>query len=172
MTARRVLPILGGSPAVWTACVLFFQGALLAGYAYAHLVSVRLRPRAAVIVHIAVLAAGAALLPVGIGAAPVALLEAPVGWLLTALAAGVGGPFIAVAAGAPLLQRWLTRTPHRAGRDPYFLYAASNAGSLLGLLAYPLFVEPLTGLGTQEFAWSGLYIVYAALVVACGVMML
>lgn len=171
LVAKMLLPTLGGSPAVWNTCLVFFQAALLAGYAYAHLLCGRLRPRASVVAHTAALAAPLALLPVGVANASGPPSGEPTAWLLIALAAGVGAPFVAVAAGAPLLQRWFSHTSRRRAGDPYFLYAASNAGSLLGLLAYPLLVEPLSPLRAQEWAWSALYAVYAALVIACGVKM-
>jgi protein-L-isoaspartate O-methyltransferase len=142
MAAKLVLPLLGGAPAVWNGCMLFFQAALLAGYLYAHLLG-RLPPRAQVTLHAALLAVAFVSLPLSLGqraAGPGA--SAPLPWLLVTLAVIVGFPFFVLAATGPLLQRWFSRTDHPDARDPYFLYAASNAGSLAGLLAYPFVLEP------------------------------
>ncbi|MBI2362408.1 MAG: hypothetical protein HYV15_03375, partial [Elusimicrobia bacterium] len=164
MTAKALLPLFGGTAAVWTACMLFYQAALLAGYAYAHALR-RLSPRAEAAVHLALLAAAAACLPPGIraGWAPEPGAGAPA--LLGALALAAGLPFLALAAGAPLLQRWYAR----AGRseDPYFLYAASNLGSFGALLAYPFLVEPLWDLRAQGRLWSGAYAGLLALWCVC-----
>ena len=133
--AKIILPRYGGSPAVWTTAALFFQLALLAGYLYAHLAS-RLALRAQLALHAVLIAAALAMLPVsassiGMGA------EAPVLSLLAVLAASLGLPVFALSATAPLLQQWFSRTGHLHATDPYFLYAASNAGSLLALVGYP-----------------------------------
>jgi hypothetical protein len=147
--AKLVLPTLGGTPGVWNTCMVFFQTALLAGYAYAHLTPALLGVRLQALAHLALLAVPLALLPFGDVArsAPPAGAT-PVVWLLTLLLTTVGLPFFVVAASGPLLQKWFAHTDHPAARDPYFLYAASNLGSLLALLGYPLVVEPallLTG---------------------------
>ncbi len=169
MVSRLVLPRLGGSPAVWNTCVLFFQMALLLGYLYADIVATRLRPRLQVPVHALLLLAGLVSLPLGIGeGAPPAGASPPL-WLLARLATTVGLPFLAISATAPMLQSWFARTAHRAAHDPYFLYAASNTGSLLALLAYPVAIETTIGLTAQRTLWSAGFAVVAALVLACGV---
>jgi hypothetical protein len=146
--ARLVLPLLGGAPAVWNTAMVFYQGLLLAGYAYAHFLSSRLRPKAQVMVHAGVLVAAFAFLPFALPSGlEVAGEGSPVRWLLGVLAVGVGLPFFAVSATSPLLQKWFAGSGHPAAGDPYFLYAASNGGSLLGLLGYPLLVEPNSSLG-------------------------
>src|SRR5262245_46089462 len=142
MVARMVLPQLGGSPSVWNTSMCFFQAMLLAGYLYAHLLATRFDRRAQALIHAAVLLAAAAFLPIDLTQVTPPADGIPVLWLMGRLALGVGVPFFAVAATAPLLQRWFSRTDHPAAADPYFLYAASNAGSLLALLSYPLLVEP------------------------------
>jgi hypothetical protein len=142
MAAKLVLPRLGGAPAVWNGCMLFFQAALLAGYLYAHLLT-RAAPRTQVVVHAALAALAFFALPLALPAAfadPGA--EAPLAWLVTVLALMVGLPFLVLAATGPLLQRWFSATDHPHAKDPYFLYAASNLGSLAGLLAYPFVIEP------------------------------
>lgn len=172
MVAKTLLPLLGGSPAVWNTCMVFFQVALLAGYVYAHLLSTRIPARLQWAVHLCVLGAGVAALPIALPAALSGGPESsdpPTLWLLIALAWTAGLPFFAVASAGPLLQRWFSRTGHRSAGDPYFLYAASNAGSMLGLLSYPLLVEPGLDLGGQAAAWAGGFVVFAVLALGCGV---
>lgn len=167
--ARLVLPLLGGAPAVWNTAMVFYQGLLLAGYGYAHLLSSRFRPRTQIMVHAGVLAAALIFLPFAVPAGwELPAGENPVPWLLGVLAAGVGLPFFAVSATSPLLQKWFAASGHPAAGDPYFLYAASNAGSLLGLLGYPLLVEPNSSLGWQCAAWAAAFGGFALLSVACG----
>lgn len=186
MVAKMILPRLGGTPVVWNTCMVFFQAGLLLGYAYAHGLTRRLRPRAQLAVHAVVLLLPFLVLPLRIRAStPSFEGGAPIAWLLGTLALAVGLPFFAVSVTAPLLQRWLATTDHGAGRDPYFLYAASNAGSLGGLLAYPLLLEPLFPLGvapeggtgpgggiSQGELWTAGYAVFALLALAAGVLML
>lgn len=173
MVAKMLLPGLGGSPAVWNTCMVFFQAALLAGYAYAHGIGDRLGQRRGPTLHIIVLLLPLAVLWLGGPAGRAPSPEAwPVGWLLMTLAATVGLPFVVVSTGAPLLQRWFAATAHARARDPYFLYAASNAGSLLALLGYPLILERLVGVREQWTLWSAGYILWAALVLACAAVVL
>jgi len=158
MVGKMLLPAFGGSPGVWTACLLFFQSALLAGYAYAHLGAARLGPRAQAVLHGALAAAALALLPIRPPAGPPPTSDAGAGptfWLLGALAASAGLPLALLSATSPLLQRWYALAGGgKAPRDPFFLYAASCAGNLAALAAYPLVVEPLTTLGRQSRAWA------------------
>lgn len=165
MVGKFVLPLLGSSPEVWPTTVLFFQAVLLAGYAFAHVTS-RLPARRQAVVQLGVIVAAAAVLPIGVpDSAPPASAN-PIPWLVALLATTAGLPFFALAALGPMLQRWLAGTRHRAARDPYFLFAASNGGSLLGLLAYPLVLEPQLSLGGQGTAWSIVYALAFALVLA------
>ncbi|MFV0296981.1 MAG: fused MFS/spermidine synthase [Hyphomicrobiaceae bacterium] len=155
MFARLVLPILGGAPSVWAVAMLFFQAALLAGYCYAHLL-IRLLPVAWTgIVHLAVCALAVLFLPIAL---PHGMGDPPVGdpalWQLKLFAVGVGLPFFAVAANAPLLQAWFAASRHPHANDPYFLYGASNLGSLLVLLAYPLVLEPAFGVTALTWVWT------------------
>jgi hypothetical protein len=170
MTGRLVLPLLGGTPAVWTTCLVFFQGVLLVGYAWAHLIS-RWHPPVQVLVQLAVLGGALVVLPIGFdsGWQPPAS-DVPVGWLLTVLVLSVGLPVFALATNAPTLQRWFSQSDDVRRHDPYFLYAVSNAGSLLGLLSYPLLWEPLVPLSKQRWLWSAAYVVLVALVGACGLL--
>jgi hypothetical protein len=174
LAGKMVLPLLGGAPAVWNTCLLFFQAALLAGYAYV-LASTRwLSARAQVVLHVALLLVAALALPVVINEAKVGTPDEahPALWLLKTLALTAGLPFFALSASAPLLQNWFSRTRDRAAGDPYFLYAASNAGSLLALLAFPVLFEPSLTLGGQSRAWTVAYCALVLLVLACAVVAL
>lgn len=166
MTAKALLPLFGGTAAVWTACMLFYQAVLLAGYAYAHLL--RRLPRGVQAgVHLAFLAGAALALPPGPPADWVPEPGAGLGALLGVLARSAGLPLLALSAGAPLLQDWYAGAGERRSRDPYFLYAASNAGSFLSLLAYPFVVEPSLDLFSQGRAWSWGYGALLLLWAAC-----
>jgi len=173
MVAKTVLPILGGTPMVWNTCVLFFQILLLAGYAYAHGVTRWLGTRRSGAAYVAVLVLPLLALPFAIGpdAQPPADGGNPIGWLLLVLAKSIGLPFFALAATAPILQRWFSDTDHPAAKDPYFLYAASNAGSLIALIAYPLVIEPTLRLRLQNQLWAigyGEFVLAACIAVAAG----
>jgi hypothetical protein len=163
MMGRFVLPWFGGTPSVWTTCMLFFQAALLGGYLYAHWLGSFRDPRAAGWMHAGVLAFSLLFLPV----APRADLwkpftpDAPVRQILTLLAANAAGPFFVLASTAPLLQRWFSL--RFAKSSPWRLYALSNLGSFLALLSYPFAVEPFFRLRTQAWIWSALYAAFAAL---------
>jgi len=166
LVGKTLLPVLGGSPAVWSTCMVFFQAVLLLGYLYAHALTRRLAPRWQWVVHLGVLfAAGAVLpLPVDIGEPGAA---DPRWWTLRTLLVTVGLPFFALSATAPLLQHWFSRTRDPRAPDPYFLYAASNAGSLLGLLGY-LALEPAATRSAQAFGWAVAFWAVAALIGVCG----
>ncbi len=154
MVGKMILPLLGGTPAVWSTCMVFFQAALLGGYAYAHALTTRLRPSRQVLVHVVALALPFAVLPLAVNPRLLRGGEAnPILDVLTLLSLSVGLPFLVVSATAPLLQKWFTHTGHPAARDPYFLYAASNLGSMLALLGYPTLVEPRLHL--QGSSWLG-----------------
>jgi hypothetical protein len=168
MVGKFMLPSLGSTPEVWTTTVLFFQVVLLAGYAYAHLTS-RLSPRRQTLLQLGLLAVAAVVLPIAVPDAEPPDSGNPIPWLLGVLAVTAGPPFLVLAANGPMLQRWLAGSRHRAGRDPYFLFAASNGGSLLGLLAYPLFVERLLTLDGQGELWALGYGFAALLVLASAV---
>ncbi len=166
MTGKTVLPLLGGAPSTWNACVLLFQALLLAGYGYAHLSASRLPLARQAVVQLALLALALGLLPF-LPPPSVSSREGPLGLLLATLISALGLPFFVLSAGTPLLQRWLARTDPTGERDPYFLYALSNAGSLLALLAYPTLVEPFLPLRRQYALWRLAYVAYAATMLAC-----
>ena len=164
LVSKLLLPVLGGSAAVWNTCMVFFQTALLAGYLYSDLTTRWLQPRIQALLHLALLALAALVLPVALraGDAPPPG-ENPVPWLLGTLALIVGPPFVAIAASAPMLQAWYARSGARGASDPYFLYAASNLGSLLSLLAYPTLIEPRLRLAEQGVWWTAGYVALIAL---------
>ncbi len=166
LIARLILPWFGGSAAVWTTCMLFFQSLLLAGYAYAHASSARLAPRTQALLHIALLAAAAATLPI----APEESWkpegeEEPVTAILLLLGAAVGLPYLLLSATSPLVQAWFARA--RPGGNPYRLFALSNVASLAALVGYPLLVEPNLTNGEQVEGWSWLFGLFA---LACAVL--
>lgn len=167
MFAKQVLPGLGGSPAVWNTCMVFFQATLLLGYLYAHASTRWLGPRRQAIVHLLLLAAPVVSLPIIPGSASTDATEHPVRWLLSTMTISVGVPFFVVSTSAPLLQRWFATLPVPSARDPYFLYAASNLGSLTALVAYPLVVEPTLGIRAQSIWWAAGYFVFAVMAAAC-----
>ena len=154
MFTKMVLPMLGGAPSVWSVAMVFFQAALLAGYAYAHLLARTLDGQAA-LVHLGVLAVAAFTLPIGIAQGFGTPPSTGVGlWLVGLFAASIGLPFAALSASAPLLQSWFAASGHPQARNPYVLYAASNLGSFAALLAYPLAIESLLTLRMQAWVWS------------------
>src|SRR5471032_2286747 len=170
---KMVLPRLGGSPAVWSVAMVFFQSLLLGGYAYAHYL-MQLRNRMIpVVVHLALLVIALLTLPLSIASG---WGEPPTSgyafWLLGLFAVSIGLPFFALAANNPLLQAWFVRTGHPSGPDPYFLYASSNIGSFLALLSYPVLLEPMFTLRTQNLIWTSGYGLLILLIAACGVLLL
>jgi SAM-dependent methyltransferase len=171
MFARFVLPLAGGTPAVWATAMAFFTTVLLLAYVYAHWTTSRLGARRQAIVHLVVAAVPLALLPVGLPDWDPPATSTPAWWVLGVLAVSVGLPFFVVATTAPLLQRWLTATDHPDAADPYFLYRTSNAGSLVGLLAYPALLEPVLGLTDQAELWSIGYLAFAALLAASAIVL-
>lgn len=165
MVAKLVLPLLGGSSSVWNTSIAFFQTALLVGYGYAHLLQKVRSVRIQALVHVAALLAAALALPLRV----TELLGEPSSvypslWLLGVLAVSIGAPFAILSATAPLVQAWHARTVHaETGAEPYALYAASNLGSLLALLAYPAVVEPLATVHGQTTGWSVGYVAFVML---------
>lgn len=166
--AKMLLPWYGGTPAVWNTCVLFFQGVLLAAYGYAHLLGSGNRWRRWIPAHLALMAIPLAMVPIAIDSdsaprAGVPPFLSQFGMLVTI----VGLPFFAVATTTPLVQRWLAGTGAAAGRDPYPLYAASNLGSLMALLAYPVVIEPWLDLTEVSRLWTAGYVVLLLLLGGC-----
>ena len=172
MVAKMLLPVLGGAPATWAVSLCFFQALLLAGYAYAHLVGLTLATRWALVVHAGLLLAAFATLPIQLPPDLAPPEGSPYLWLLAMLATLVGLPFFTLSANAPLLQLWFGRSGHRRSADPYFLYGASNAGSLVALLAYPVLIEPLLRCHVQSHAWNWGFLALVLAVVGCGLVLL
>src|SRR3984893_4777654 len=170
---KMVLPRLGGSPAVWSVAMVFFQSLLLAGYAYAHFLMQIKNRVIPVAVHLALLVVAISTLPLSIASS---WGDPPTSgyafWLLGLFLVSIGLPFFALAANNPLLQAWFVRTGHPAGPDPYFLYASSNIGSFLALLSYPVLLEPMFSLRTQNLMWTGGYGLLILLIGACGLLLL
>src|SRR3954452_15187215 len=170
---KIVLPRFGGSPAVWSVAMVFFQSLLLAGYGYAHYLIQIPNRRLAVAVHLLLLVAALLSLPLSIASG---WGEPPTSgyafWLLGLFAVSIGLPFFALAGNNPLLQAWFFRTGHPSGPDPYFLYASSNIGSFLALLSYPVLLEPMFTLRWQNLIWTGGYGLLVVLIAACAVLLL
>ena len=168
MVAKMILPLLGGSPAVWNTCLLFFQGCLLIGYAYAHYASSWLGIKRHAWIHLGLVFAAMLTLPIALPmqwfARPT---DNPSELVLGSLTVSIGFPFLVITAGGPLLQKWFAQCRHSAARDPYFLYAASNAGSLVGLLAYPILLEPHLTLSQQSRYWLYGYVALSTLIALC-----
>jgi len=174
MAAKRILPWFGGGAGVWTSALLFFQTALLAGYAYSHLVARRLSPRLQVLVHSSALVAATALLAVR-GLLPADVWkpvdgDLPASRILAMLLVYIGAPYVLLAATSPLVQVWFART--NPNRSPYRLYALSNVGSLAALLSYPFLIEPHVGIARQGLAWAALFAVFAAALIGAGALSL
>jgi hypothetical protein len=170
MFARMVLPRFGGSPSVWNTCNFFFQAVLLAGYGYAHWMARRFDIRGQATLQLALLLVAFVVLPVSVADWNSSADANPVFPLLGVLFVSMGLPFFAVAASAPLLQRWFSGTNHPAARDPYFLYAASNLGSMLALLSYPILLEPNLRLADQSWLWTVSYGLLVALTLGCALL--
>lgn len=172
MIAKMILPTLGGTPAVWNTCMVFFQAALLVGYAYAHFGTTLLGVRRQAGLHVVLLLLPFLVLPISIAKLGTPPGDAnPIPWVLMLLAVSTGLPFFVVSASAPLLQKWFADTGHPAARDPYFLYAASNLGSMLALLGYPILVEPYLPVSLQSLYWAIGYGVLVALTICCAVLL-
>jgi hypothetical protein len=174
MLAKMILPMLGGTPAVWNTCLVFYQAMLLAGYLYAHAAMKWFGRRTQIAVHMAIVLSPfliLSILPLHLppGWEPPAQAN-PVPWLFALLFVSVGLPFFALAASTPILQRWYADSGSMQAADPYFLYAASNAGSLVGLLAYPLLLEPMLRLTRQSHLWTFGYMLFVALTLTCGLL--
>lgn len=168
LIGKYILPWFGGSPGVWTTCLLFFQVLLLAGYAYAHLSSTRLRPQRQMLLHLVLLAAALACLPI----TPSERWKPQPGdnptlAILGLLTVSIGLPYFVLSASGPLLQSWFSRA--QPGRSPYRLYSLSNVGSLLALLSYPFFFEPRFSRRTQALLWSAGLLLYAACCAYCAI---
>src|SRR5215210_7244463 len=173
MFAKFVLPSFGGTPAVWTGSMMFFQAALLLSYLYVHATTTWLGARRQAVLHLVVVLLPLLVLPVAVPAkewAPGAAGN-PIFYLLGLLTVAIGLPFFAISATNPLIQRWVADTDHPSAKDPYFLYRASNLGSVIGLLGYPLLMEPSMRLANQGVLWSIGYGLLVVMVFASAVVL-
>lgn len=161
---KMILPAVGGTAATWVTALMFYQAALLLGYLYSFLLTRRGSPRRQAAIHLAVFALAAMTLPPTLHPPSAALAGWPVLQVLAMLTAGIGAPLFVLSATAPLVQQWFTHTAHEDARDPFFLYVASNVGSLGALIAYPVLVEPNLGVAAQTHLWAAGFAVLAALI--------
>jgi len=171
MITKHLVPTLGGAPGVWNTAMCFFQAVLLLGYLFAHLTHRLFSKKVQSLAHFALLGASLLWLPLSIVLTEVDVLANPSGWLVATLAFSVGLPFLALSSNSPTLQAWFANTDHPDRENPYFLYSASNLGSMVALLAYPVLIEPYLDLAEQRLSWSLLYGVLVVLLVVCAVLM-
>ncbi len=165
---KLLLPLLGGSPAVWNTCMVFYQMLLFFGYLYAHFISTRLPKLRQIQVHGAFILISLIALPVALPENMAPPTEAnPTLWLVWVLFISIGLPFFVLSTTSPLIQKWFSHVGHHTSHDPYYLYAASNIGSLLALLSYPFIIEPNIGLSMQKSAWSVGFIVLILFIGGC-----
>ncbi len=165
---KLLLPLLGGSPAVWNTCMVFYQMLLFVGYLYAHFLSTRFIAIRQIQVH-------GLLVLISLISLPIALPEVmnpptdsnPTLWLVGVLFVSIGLPFFLISTTSPLIQKWFSQVGHHTSSDPYYLYAASNTGSLLSLLSYPFLIEPNMGLAMQQSVWSVAYVGLLLLIGGC-----
>jgi len=167
---KLLLPLLGGTPAVWNSCMVFYQSLLFLGYLYAHLIASRLHAQHQVIVHLSVIALSLLALPIALPENLIPPTQSnPTIWIFSTLAFAIGLPFLILSTTSPLMQKWFSNIGHKNSADPYFLYAASNTGSLVSLLSYPFLIEPNWGLSAQQADWSMGYFGLCILIALCGV---
>ena len=169
VVAKVLLPRLGGTPAVWNTCMLFFQVLLLAGYSYVLAATNWISVRKQAVLQVTLLLVSCLYLPLSVlgNAGPMDARDNPALWLFGYLLTAIGLPIFLISTTSPLLQKWFTRTGHPSANDPYFLFAVSNAGSLVGLLSYPLLLEPNLSLTFQTRLWVVAYVVFSALTLGC-----
>ena len=170
MIAKMLLPSLGGTPAVWNTCMVFFQAILLVGYAYGHLVASRPNKLIQFPIHFGLIFLATVFLPLGLGnylSVSFVSNSKTILAVLGILTMSIGLPMFIVSTSAPILQKWFSRTSHPSATDPYFLYSASNAGSLTALVAYPTLIEPNFVLQQQSRIWSLGYLLLSFLIILC-----
>ncbi len=170
MFSKMVLPLFGGTPGVWNTCMFFYQTALLAGYALTHFSIQKLGVKRQVVLQVVLVATGFLCLPIAVSLQGMQLTGQPDIGLLIILILSIGWPFLIISMTAPMLQRWFAHSAHTDAHDPYFLYSASNAGSLIALLCYPILIEPLLPLSMQSQIWSVGYGLLTVMILCCAVM--
>lgn len=165
---KILLPLLGGSPAVWNTCMVFYQSILFLGYLYAHYLSTRFSQHRQIQIHTAVILISFLALPLALPENTVPPTDSnPTFWLFWTLLLAIGLPFFVVSTTAPLIQKWFANIGHHTSHDPYYLYAASNTGSLIALLSYPFLLEPNIGLANQKSYWGVGYLILCLLIAGC-----
>jgi len=168
MIAKLILPLFGGTPAVWNTCMMFFQVMLLVGYGYAHLSGTKAGLNRQIVLHAGILMAACVVIPISIPRQWGLFVEgSPIALILLMLLGSVGLPFLVLSSTAPLLQQWFARTGHPSAGDPYFLYSASNLGSMLALISYPTWIEPRFRLALQSRSWALGYLIVLVLTLLC-----
>ena len=170
MFGKILLPLLGGSPAVWNTCMVFYQTILFLGYLYAHYLSTKQPQHRQIQIHTAVILISLIALPLALPDNTLPPTESnPTFWIIWTLSIAIGLPFFVVSSTAPLMQKWFANVGHHTSHDPYYLYAASNAGSLLALLSYPFIIEPNIGLSEQKSLWGAGYVLLMLFIIVCGI---
>jgi hypothetical protein len=165
---KILLPLLGGSPAVWNTCMVFYQSILFLGYLYAHYLSTRYSQHRQIQIHTALILISFLALPLALPENTVPPTDSnPTFWLFWTLFLAIGLPFFVVSTTAPLIQKWFAHVGHHTSHDPYYLYAASNTGSLIALLSYPFLLEPNIGLANQKSYWGVGYLLLCLLIAGC-----
>jgi hypothetical protein len=172
MIARMLLPMLGGAPAVWNTCMVFFQATLFAGYLYTHATTRWLKPRTQAAVHVTLWLLSIATIPIALSVNAVPTVGSPILWLFGALITSVGMPFFLLSTTSPMLQQWLATDRRQLAANPYVLYAAGNVASLMALLSYPLIFEQRLRLGEQRLIWAIGYAALAVLTASCAALMI
>lgn len=169
---KILLPLLGGSPAVWNTCMVFYQSILFLGYLYAHAISTRLSQHRQIQVHTLIILISFLAMPLALPDNTAPPTESnPTLWLLGVLGVSIGLPFFVVSTTAPLIQKWFAHVGHHTSHDPYYLYAASNTGSLIALLSYPFVIEPAIGLNDQKTYWGFGYFFLCLVIAGCAFML-
>ena len=168
MFGKILLPLLGGSPAVWNTCMVFYQTILFFGYLYAHFLSTRQNNHRQILIHGGLILISFLALPLALPENTIPPTDSdPTFWLIGILSLSIGLPFFVVSTTSPLLQKWFANVGHHTSHDPYYLYAASNVGSMLALLSYPFLLEPNIGLDNQKTYWAICYVILCLLILAC-----
>ncbi len=169
---KILLPLLGGSPAVWNTCMVFYQSILFLGYLYAHYLTTHYSQRRQILIHTVLILISFLALPLALPENTVPPTDSnPTFWLLWTLLLAIGLPFFVVSTTAPLIQKWFSHVGHHTSHDPYYLYAASNTGSLIALLSYPFLLEPNIGLAMQKSYWGVGYLLLCLLIAGCALVL-
>ncbi len=166
--SKIILPHLGGGPSVWNISMVFYQLLLLGGYLYAHISHKLFGTKKQAAIHLILLIVSLASLPITLNLnIDIIAARQPISWLIIVLTLSIGAPFFLLSANAPLIQNWFAHTTHKSSHNPYFLYAASNLGSLIALIAYPIIIEPYMEIPNQLNSWSAIYLIFMTMITGC-----